>query len=242
MIDNKTRQNIESLICQFMDTLDKAKSNSEYYKKLFSTMNLEQFYKFISKKFPYKFHTRPFEIEPTMDDADKCAKLIGVPLLEKVYLPYLYTNKNGNPVTSLECLVIYIHHKKVQQFITKKNAMSVDISDRDMKTGLLLNHDKNGKTSDREMECLAAMGLDKTMSEFSRPRADAMNSKNMMYNTINVTGMVTLKDAPVDIDDSLAKNMLNTYLIGAHLNSNLINQDYYLPYTLKNKKKVITRM
>ena len=161
--------------------------------------------------------------------------------MEKLNLPYLYTNKDGIPAQSKECLVIYIPLKKVKQFITKKNAMSVDISQRDMKTGLLTGFDKNGKTSDREMESLAVMGLENTMIEFSRPRADGMKSKNQMYNTINTTGMVSLNDISIDEDDSLAKNLLNTYLIGSLINSNLINQDYYLPITLKNKKKQIER-
>jgi hypothetical protein len=242
MIDSKKRKEIENLIYNVIDELDHTKANSDYYKKLFASMNNEQFYKYIAKKYPYKFHTRPFEIEPSMDDAAKAANVLGIPLIEKVSLPYLYINKDGEPVSTLECLVGPIHHKKVQQFITKKNAMSLEISMRDMKTGLLVNYDKNGKTSDREMECLAAMGLTKTMTELSRFRADAMNSKNMAYNTINTLGKMSLEDAPLNIDDSLAKNLMNTYLIGSHLNSNLINHDYYLPRTLRDKKKVITRI
>jgi len=110
-----------------------------------------------------------------------------------------------------------------------------------MKTGLLTGKDKNGKTSDREMESLAVMGLEKSIDEFSRSRADSMKSKNVMYNTINTVGQVSLEDVPVDKDDSLSKNLLNAYLIGSHLKSNLILQDYYLMYTLKNKKGSLER-
>ncbi|MGL5328816.1 MAG: hypothetical protein ACRDD7_06080, partial [Peptostreptococcaceae bacterium] len=204
-------------------------------------MDNKQFLNFISKKLPYRYHERPFETEPTMADIKKGCDILGVPLLEKINLPYLYINKNGEPVSSKECLVIYIPIKKVKQFITKKNAMSVDISQRDMKTGLLTGFDKNGKSSDREIESLAALGLDITMDEFSRPKADSMNAKNQMYNTINITGQVSMKDIKIDKDDSLSKNLMSTYLIGAYLNSNLVNEDYYLPYTLKNKQKQIER-
>ena len=110
-----------------------------------------------------------------------------------------------------------------------------------MKTGLLTGVDKNGKTSDREMESLAVAGLDATINEFSKYRADSMNAKNELYNLININGTVTQKEVPVDIDDSLSKNLLNTYLIGSGFNSNLINQGYYLPYTIKNKQKKIER-
>lgn len=241
-IDGKTRSKIEALIYKTFDALDKTRTNSEHYKKIFAKMNNDQFYQFIALRFPYRFHTKPFEIEPDMDDISNACDVLKIPLLEKVHLPYLYQNKDGKSVTTKECLVIYIPIKKVKQFITKKNAMSVDISQRDMKTGLLTGHDKNGKTSDREMESLVVMGLERTMEEYARPKADAMKAKNIMYNIINNKGQVSLEEIPIDIDDSLAKNLLNTYLIGSLLNSNLINQDYYLQYTLRNKKKAVVRI
>ena len=240
-LTKKKREEIEALIFKVFDAIDPSKTNTEHYKQLFASMTNEQFLKFISLKFPYRYHEKPFVTEPDMSDIEKGCNILGVPLMEKLNLPYLYINKNGIPAQSKECLVIYIPLKKVKQFITKKNAMSVDVSQRDMKTGLLTGFDKNGKTSDREMESLAVMGLENTMIEFSRPRADAMKAKNQMYNTINTTGMVSLNDIDIDEDDSLAKNLLNTYLIGSLINSNLVNQDYYLPITLKNKKKQVER-
>ncbi|MGL5750468.1 MAG: hypothetical protein ACRCXT_08080 [Paraclostridium sp.] len=241
-ITERQRKDIETLIYTIFDTIDKTKTNSDHYKEIFSKMNNDDFYKFISLKFPYRFHVTPFKIEPSMEDCVKACNMLGVPLMEKITLPYLYTNKDGVPVNTKECMVGYIHLKKVQQFITKKNSMSIDISQRDMKTGLLTGFDKNGKMSDREMESLAILGLDNTMKEFTKPRADAMNAKNAMYNTINTTGMVKLDDIDIDPDDSLSKNLFNTYLIGSHLKSNIISEDYHLPYTLKNKQKAVAKI
>lgn len=241
-MNKKQRQEIEGIIYSVFDILDKTKTNSEHYKKLFSKMDDKQFLKFISLRFPYRFHVTPFKIEPTMDDVKKACDKLGIPLLEKLNLPYLYEDKNGVPVQSKECLVGYVHLKKVQQFITKKNSMSLDISQRDMKSGRLTGVDKNGQTTDREMEALAVVGLENTMKEFGRAKADSMKAKNAMYNTINTTGMVSLKDLPDEIDDSLSKNYINAYLIGSHINTNLVNQDYYLPYTLKNKQRQVTKI
>lgn len=240
-ISKKQRQEIETLIYKVFDALDTTKTNSDHYKKLLSKMDDNAFMKFISLRFPYRFHVTPFKIEPKMEDVKKACDILEVPLFEKINLPYLYTNKDGVPVSSKECLVGYVHLKKVQQFITKKNSMSIDISKRDMKTGLLTNEDKNGKSSDREMESLAILGLDATIKEFAKAKADAMNAKNAMYNTINTLGMVSLEDLPDDVDDSLSKNLLDAYLLGAHLNSNLITPDYHLSKTLKNKNNKIER-
>gem|GEM_PF-5024432 len=39
-------------------------------------------------------------------------------------------------------MVVYIHIKKMKQFITKKNSAPSSIENRDMKSGLLVSHDK----------------------------------------------------------------------------------------------------
>lgn len=240
-MNNKLRAECEQLIYKVFDALDPSKTNSDFYKEKFSKMSNDQFKKFISLRFPYRLYLTPFKIEPGIPEADKALKVLGVPMLEKVALPYLYQDKDGNSVTSKECMVGYMHIKKVQQFVTKKNAMSVDISQRDMKSGLLLSHDKNGKESDREFESLTIYGLKDTMKEFGTVRADAMDAKNLAYNNINTVGSLSLRELDIDNKDSLSKNMMNVYLLGALIYSDVINEDYYLPYTLDNKKKELER-
>lgn len=242
-IDGKTRKKIETLIYEFFDALDKTHMNTDKYKEEFSKMNNEQFLKHISKKFPYRFYHVPFKNTPSMNDIVKSLNVLGVPLLEKVTLPYLYKDETtGKSVQTKECMVVYLPLKKVKQFIEHKNSYGIDISKRDMKTGLLTGSSKGGKESDREVESLQLLGLDKTTLEFMRPKADAMKAKNMMNTLISQKGKVSQKEIPIDADDSLAKNLLNVYLIGSQLNSNLINQDYYLPGTLNSKKKNVIRV
>ena len=234
-MNKKQRQEIESLVISSMDILDKSKTNSDYYKDLFSRMSDAQFEKFIAKKFPFKLHYRPSVVEPSMDDVTKALHAIGVPLMEKVYEPNVYINKDGVPVNTKEAMVVYIHHKPVQQFITKKNKWSIDTSNRDMKTGRLIGADKGAVTSDREFESMAVQGMDATMKEFYTIKADAMNAKNLANNIIGSTGMLRLEDVPVDRDDSLSKNLMNVYMLGAHINSNILNQGNYTPYTLSRQ-------
>lgn len=231
----KQREEIEALVISSMDILDKSKTNSDYYKDLFARMSDTQFEKFIAKRFPFKFQYRPSVVEPSMDDVTKALDYIGVPLMEKVYEPNVYVNKDGVPVNTKEALVVYIHHKPVQQFITKKNKWSMDTSNRDMKTGRLVGADKGAVTSDREFESMAVQGMDKTMREFYTIKADSMNAKNLTNNIIGSTGMLRLDDIPIDREDSLSKNLMNVYMIGAHLNSNLLNEGNYTPYTLSRR-------
>ena len=109
------RKKAEKLIYDYMDAVDKTKANGDYYRELFSNMSDAQFKKFISKQFPYKFQPKPFVIEPTMKDAVDGLNVLNVPLFERVYLPYKYKNKDGEPVATKPCMVIYIHIKKMKQ-------------------------------------------------------------------------------------------------------------------------------
>lgn len=237
----KQRLEAERIIYHVMDILDPEGDNTEYWKQKLSKMNDAQFKSHISRHFPFYFQVKAFK-EPSIDQIVKALNFINVPLLEEVYVPYKYRDENGRPMKSQKCLVIYLPIKRMKQLLTKKNGMSIDTKTRDLKTGLLTGIDKNGKESDREFESLAISGLYNTMKEFARPRADSMQDKAVLNNTIGVLGQAYLKDLPDDIDDSLSKNMLSAYFIGAQLYTNLVNEEYLLPYTLKNKNKKISRI
>lgn len=240
-ITPKQRKAAETLIYKIMDILDKTESNKQWYMNKFKKMSNDQFYEFFKQEFPLKFQMRVFEIEPKMDQIDKALKYLKVPMMEKLYMPFLYTDSKGNPVkTNYEAMVIYVPIKKMKQFLSKKNSMSINIDERNMKTGRLISKDKNGNMTDREMECLAVMGLPNTMREFSTYRADAMRAKDEFYSTITEKNMVSLKDVDVSKEDSISRNTLNTYLLGAGMASNLIMTGYYLPITLdrRNEKRI----
>lgn len=236
------REEIEKLIYSVFDKVDKSRMNSDYYRELFSKMSDDQFYKFFQRRLPLRFHQDAFKIEPKMYDVIDAFKILKKPLLEKVNLPHVYKRSDGKAVQSKECLVIYIHIKRMKQMLSKKNNASMDVGKRDMKTGLLLQEDKGAKETDREFESLAAYGLVETIDEFRSVKADAMEASREMLSTIANKGSVSQDDYVVTKADGLARNMLNVYLIGAGIHSNLIDVDYMTPYTAKNKKKKIERM
>ena len=235
---NKARKEVELLIYKTMDILDPTEANSGYYKEKFARMNDKEFYEFFKQEFALKFQMKLFDIEPKIEQIEKAAKFLKVPLTEYVYLPFLYTNDKGEAVrTNYKALVVYVPIKKMKQFIGKKNNMSLSIDDRNLKTGRLMGHDKSGQTSDREFECLVVMNCPYTMRELATYRADTMKAKDEFYNEINTKGMVSLNDVNVERDDAIGRNTLNTYFLGAGIWSNLIGDTYYLPYTLKKNEK-----
>ena len=108
----------------------------------------------------------------------------------------------------------------------------------------MIDTDKNGNSTDREFESLVVFGMDNTLRELATYRADSMSAKNKFYNQINTIGMVSQKDVEVENSDSIARNLISAYLLGCHINSNLVNIDCMLPRTIKRKnagQKGLTR-
>lgn len=240
-LTKQQRNKIEELIYQVFDAADTTGTNSDYYRKIFMNMSDDQFYEFLQRRLPFRFHQEIFKVEPKMYEIVNAFKVLNVPLLERVNMPYVYKNDKGVPVKSQECMVVHIHLKRMKQVVIEKTSIAIDIDKRDMRTGLLQAGDKGSKETDREFEALTIVSLDKTADEFARPRADALRATAQMNNIIATKGFVSEKDIVIEKDDSLAKNMLNVYLLGANIHSNLVDIEYMTPYTAKNKHQTIER-
>ena len=125
--------------------------------------------------------------------------------------------------------------------MTKKSKWSLDTANRDMKGGRLIGQDKGTAISDREFEGLASLGLYNTMYEFAKPKADALRAKSAMNAAISTKGFVTQEDIPNDPDDSLSRHLVDVYMMSALLETNLVNEDGYTSYTLKNRQRQVQR-
>ena len=241
VISPEKRKQCEELIYKTFSAIDPSGANTQYYQQLFSNMTDAQFTKVISGRLPFRYHVAPFDNEPKMENIFKAFRVLNKPLVERVKLPYLAKNSNGEPVESKECLVGYLNIKRLKQMLTKKNNTAIEISKRDMKTGRLLGQDKGGLESNKEFEGALALGLENTTAEYARVKAAAMKAKMEAYNNINIKGEVSFDDIDTDRTDSLVKNTLNVYMIGANLHSNLIDEQYYTPKTTQRKRDRIDR-
>lgn len=245
LITRQQREEAENLIYKVFDAAeDGTHMNSDYYRGIFSKMNDDQFYNFFkSKRLPLRFHYEIFKVEPKMDTVIAAFKCLtnGAKLIHKVNLPHVYRDSKGRPVQSQECLVIHVHIKRMKQNVIDKTHVALNTEKRDMRTGLLSGHDKGARESDREFEGLGAFGLDFTMDEMSRARADSLRAANEMVSVIMSKGSVSDKDITVAKEDNLSKNMVNVYLLGAGIHSNLIDTEYMTPYTARNKQLGYTR-
>ena len=242
---NAQRLKCERKILKIMEILDDPKKhngespNVEFWVRQFAKMSDKQFEEFVCTPLSIYYQTQGFKYEPSMIDIIKGLDEINVPLLEEIYMPYKYKDKDGRPVKSQKAVVIYIHLKRMKQLQSIKAHMTFSTKSRDAKTGLLTWESKVARESDREFEGLAIMGLNACMKEMSKSRADSITDKNIMNSTIKSMGTVRLDELPDDPTDSMAKNMLSIYFLGAGLMTNLVNTEYMTPWTLKTKENRI---
>ena len=227
---NVNRKKAEELIYKAFSAIDPTGANTDFYKQLFSKMSDEQFVKFCSGRLPFRLQQSAFKVELTPDKCFSGLKAINVPAYEDVSLPQLYKNKDGEPVTThYKALVGYINCKKL-----------TDITTANPKTGMIVGNSK-GVESDRELETLALQNMTATTKELTRAKGDDMEAKNKMYNQINTTGQVYLKDLDSPKSAQVARTTVDVFLIGSGLMSNLLEEDYMTPYTLANKKMRINK-
>lgn len=232
---SEKRKKFMEYLCQVMDILDPSGQNSQNYRNKFDKMSDAQFDKYVREFFKdekanFYLEIVEYERDVKIEDIEKCAKFMNVPLVERVALPYL-TGDTGNViVTPYPVPVGYIHEKRMPQTIMKKSAGSTKIQERSRLTGQVTGHDKNARNSDLETYSLAAINATAALTEFMGPRADNMKAKQEMYNNIMKDGYVSLKDLDTqDPYNKVALNTFNTYYLLMGISTNLVTDIDKIP-------------
>lgn len=240
------RKQMEELVYKTFDILDKTGKNTAKYKERYSKMSNEQFSKemtkFLNNPDAYFYlEIEPYQVEVSMKEAQKAADFLGVPLFEHVVMPF--ANPEGEPVVTQEpVLVGYIHTKRVQQMVSKKNSMSIHIGQRNPKTGMVTGDDKNARASDVENIALIAVGAKESMKELIGARSDDLPAKTEMLKRIKDDGVVSLQDIPSNKTDKTSLNTLDVLFTCAGLKTDLITEGLALPRTLKNLNRDVSSL
>lgn len=242
-IKNKRKEICEK-IYTVMSLLDKTGKNLEKYQNMLEPMSDDQFDKFIKdflKDDSRNFYLEvlPNKNEPSLRDIKKTLEYLKVPMDEYIY--YRHDGNKSNPLrTRYKVPVGYIHLKRLQQMLQKKNTYSMSIDKRSLKTNQVTGEDKIARITDVENYSLTAIGADEALKEFLGPRADSEDSKLEMYKQISNQGYTYLKDLPNDISKKRTLNTINSYLIGAGLASDLVGEDFLeIASNTKNLNKML---
>ena len=237
MITPLKRQKMEKVIYGTFSALDKTGANTKKYKTLLSNMSDNQFDKFFKELFANEssyliLDVCDYERDLKMSDIEDAAKVLDIPLFEKVAFPHYTLDKNNVVVSKEPVPVGYCHVKRTQQTLAKKNGISTTIDIRSSLTGQVTGADKNGRESDLENSMLISLGMNEVLKELNGPRADDPVMKQQMYTEINNKGYVSLSELDSDTGNKTTLNTVNTYFLGMGLNSDLVTKGLMTKRTL----------
>ena len=216
-------------LCSIMDVLDPSGANSKLYHEKFDNMSDNQFDSYIRRFFEddkqnFYLEIVEYERDLTMENINACAEMMGVPLYERIALPYLTGDKENTIVSPYPVAVGYIHEKRMPQTLMKKSAASIKIDKRNPKSGQVVGEDKNARNSDSEVYSLATLGAMQCLRESLGARADDMKSKNEMYAAIAKNGYVSLEELTDSPENKIGLNTFDVYFLMQGLRTNMVDR------------------
>ena len=234
------RRKMEDLIYRFFTAFDKSGVNTKQYKEMFQPMSDNQFTTFFREFFndekQYLILTVvDYERTIKMEDIERAAKVLNIPLYEYIYQPHINHDKEHPVVSTSKVPVIYINIKRTQQTVAKKNGLSTNVDTRSAITGQVVRHDKNGRESDLENIMLTSLGMQNTLKELNGPRADDLVMKQQMNQSINEKGYVKLGDLEDRIENKTTLNTVDTYFLGMGLKTDLVTKGLKLMKTIREE-------
>ena len=118
------RAKMENLIYTFFSAFDKSGTNTNYYKEFFGLMNDTQFDKyfkefFMNRKAYLILNIKDYEHTIKMEDVERAAKVLKIPLFENVYTPHITMDNEKVICTKEPVPVGYLNLKRTQQTLNQ---------------------------------------------------------------------------------------------------------------------------
>lgn len=238
MITTQKRRKMEELIYKTFSAIDPSTDNTEKFKKQFKSMTDQQFDKYFQELFQNEdnyliLDICDYERDIEMEDVEHAAKILGVELYEEIVMPYENMDKDNPVVSKYKVPVGYLHMKRMQQMLNKKNSTSTDASKNNMLTGQVTGEDKNARSSDMENYSLLVLGTENILKELLGPRGDDQVMYQEMMQQIANNEPVILNELTNNVKNKVALNTLNIYMLGMGIHTDLITKNLILPSTLE---------
>lgn len=227
-IDEKRKQFMTTFIGTF-DILDPSKHNSKKYTTMFNSKSNVDFDKWMKKfrdndkMYPY-WETVEYEYDAKLENIEKAAKFLNIPLYERVVVYHTNNDASGKHaiVTPTACPVGYTHIKRMPQSVHHKNSGSTSLDQRNHITGQVTGKDKNGRTTDVETYALTTYGAEKCLKELLGFRADDEAAKTQALAELQSDGYVMLEDLTSFQTDKVAINTLDAYYTASGFKTNIV--------------------
>ena len=219
------RKAAEKYICDYIDRFLENTSNSEIYKNLFASMSDENFLAFMKKlkegSAKLAIIVPNFsESKLSMERNFKIAKELNFSYFERIWM----NDGDGTPpyLTPIKYMVVDLPLRRQAQLLVKKISIPEDNKSVDDLTGQPTGKSKGSKISYPEIQILAALDLEDTLTELIKARGGDNDMFNNMNNAISKTGAVSLKAIDTGNTTVTSTDTLKTLLTCCHL-ANTIN-------------------
>ena len=119
-ITPEKRAKMENLIYTFFTAFDKSNTNTDYYREFFSSMSDAKFDEYFKEFFenPKAYlilNVTDYVHSIKMEDIERAAKVLKIPLFENVYTPHITMDKDKVVCTKEPVPVGYLNIKRTQQ-------------------------------------------------------------------------------------------------------------------------------
>ena len=216
----KNRKAAEEVIINWVGKLLPGSSNPQMYEDAFSGMDDEQFENFINGLDNGSIKLAIIapimnENSLTVDRNLAIAKELGHEFFERIWME----SKEGSApyLSPVSYLVVDLPLRRQAQLLVTKISIPEHNRSVDNLTGQPTGDSKGSKISYPEVQILAALNLDKTLTEFIKYRGGDIQGFNAMNESIAKTGGVS-QDAIAALGTKVkSTDALRTYLIAMHL-------------------------
>ena len=253
----KNRKKVEKLITDTLNKLDPSGINAKKYQDKFKSMNDKEFLAFFKKiedddtNHLYVENDLYGKNQITMDSIEDAADFLNLPLEEYVFIKH--KSKDGEPIRSVERVpVMYVHLKRMQQLLSKKNISNVDITSGNVRsriTGGLNSTSKSGRFTDSDVQALISVTSETSvnveningdnfeiapiMQELLHLRGDNNDLRTKLAQQISFAGDASIIEiaAMSQGDDGYkstgqATHTLNIYYLGAGMKTDIVDRTY----------------
>lgn len=232
---NEKRIKAQKQILEFMKDIDPTGNNYELWKMKLNKMTDSDFDKFM-KNIHNDCKKNHLEVQLdqsskngydmlNMDHIEKLAKKYGIKLREYVIFRHLNKDDPDHPfVTATPVPVVVMYIRKMQQMVQKKNFSAGNIDVVNPLTGQVTGDSKAASLGDMQTASLATTGQNNAIREFLTIRADNMEGKLKMHQSIEENGSVRYEDCNVDLNNCQSVQTMNVFIRGAMLKTDGLKQ------------------
>jgi len=226
VMNMSNRKIVEKFIIDHIEKLLPGSENTKIYKNLFESLDDIAFDQLMQDIATGK--SRLAIIVPNLSDKKisidnnlKIAEELGHEFFEKIWMED--PKGNGRFLTTKKYLVVDLPLRRQAQLLIKKISIPEDNRSIDHMTGQPTGSSKGSKISYPELQILAALQLDDTITELIKYRGGDLNGFNAMNDSINKTGGVSLSYLDKLGTKVKATTTLSSYLTAMHLRNTLLN-------------------